>query len=196
MVGERWALLIIRDLLVGPRRFTDLRRGLPRIPTNVLADRLKELEEDGVVHRRVLPRPDGSIVYELTPFGADLEPVVMALGRWGARTLGDPRPDEILTLDSLIIALRSTFQAAAAANIQARFELRVGDIVLHACIDRGQLEVGAGPLTAPDLIIETGPAIKSLMARELSPAAAIESGGVRLSGDAQRLTEFVEAFRI
>jgi hypothetical protein len=72
----------------------------------------------------------------------------------------------------------------------------VGDIVLHACIDRGQLEVGAGPLTAPDLIIETGPAIKSLMARELSPAAAIESGGVRLSGDAQRLTEFVEAFRI
>ena len=82
LVGERWALLIVRDLLVGPRRFTDLRHGLPRIPTNVLAERLKELEEAGIVQRRVLPRPQSAVVYELTPYGANLEESVMALGRW------------------------------------------------------------------------------------------------------------------
>src|ERR671931_2934804 len=80
VVGERWALLIVRDLLVGPKRFTDLRRGLPRIPTNVLAERLRELEDAGVVRRRVLPRPAGSVVYELTDYGSELEDVVMRLG--------------------------------------------------------------------------------------------------------------------
>src|SRR5437764_13643685 len=84
LVGERWAMLIVRDLLVGPRRFTDLSRGLPRIPTNILSERLKELEDAGVVHRRVLPRPIGSVVYELTAYGADLEDAVKLLGRWGA----------------------------------------------------------------------------------------------------------------
>src|SRR5258708_27570367 len=92
LVGERWALLIVRDLLVGPRRFTDLRQGLPRIPTNVLSDRLKELEENGIVQRRVLPRPAASVVYELTPYGSQLEDAVMRLGLWGAQSLGEPRP--------------------------------------------------------------------------------------------------------
>src|SRR6516225_10062018 len=92
VVGERWAFLIVRDLLIGPRRFTDLHRGLPGIPTNVLTARLKELEEAGVVRRRVLPRPEGSVVYELTEYGRELEPTVVELGRWGAKTLGDARP--------------------------------------------------------------------------------------------------------
>src|ERR1700730_12979598 len=109
LLGERWALLVVRDLLVGPKRFTDLRCGLPRIPTNVLSDRLRELEDAGVVHRRVLPRPAGSIVYELTEYGAQLDDIVLSLGRWGAQRLGEPGPDEIITTDSMIIALRSTF---------------------------------------------------------------------------------------
>src|SRR3954467_14429661 len=96
LVGERWALLIVRDLLVGPKRYTDLRAGLPKIPTNVLATRLKELEQAGLVERRILPRPSGAIVYELTSYGAALEDVVLALGRWGARSLGELRPDEII----------------------------------------------------------------------------------------------------
>src|SRR3954451_22104697 len=85
LVGERWALLIVRDLLVGPKRYTDLRAGLPKIPTNVLATRLKELESAGLVERRVQPRRSGAIVYELTPYGLELDMVVLALGRWGAR---------------------------------------------------------------------------------------------------------------
>src|SRR5437879_13347570 len=84
LVAERWALLIVRDLLVGPRRFTDLRQGLPRIPTNVLSDRLKELEQSGIVRRRVLPRPAASIVYELTEYGSQLDDVLRPLGLWGA----------------------------------------------------------------------------------------------------------------
>src|ERR1700737_2507239 len=85
IVGERWAILVIRDLLVGPRRFTDLHRGLPGIPTHILTARLKELEEAGVVRRRVLPRPANSIVYELTEYGHELEEALQALGRWGAK---------------------------------------------------------------------------------------------------------------
>src|SRR5690242_21961389 len=95
LVGERWALLIVRDLLVGPRRFTDLKKGLPKIPTNVLTDRLKELERDGVVQRRILPRPASATVYELTPYGQQIEDAVMRLGLWGAQCLGQPQADEI-----------------------------------------------------------------------------------------------------
>src|SRR4030081_2564633 len=91
IVGERWAVLIVRDLLVGPKRFTDLLRGLPKIPTNVLAARLKELEAAGVLRRRVLPRPAGSVIYELTEFGAELEDAIVTLGRWGAQPLDAPR---------------------------------------------------------------------------------------------------------
>src|SRR5438105_14626994 len=87
LVGERWALLIVRDLLVGPKRFTDLRRGLPRIPTNVLSTRLKELEHNGIVRRRLLPRPASGVVYELTEHGRELEDIVLRLGLWGAATL-------------------------------------------------------------------------------------------------------------
>src|SRR5919108_590047 len=92
LIGERWALLIVRDLLLGPKRFTDLRRGLPRIPTNILSARLKELEASGVVQRRLLPRPQGSVVYELTDYGRELDDVVLRLDLWGARSLGHPQP--------------------------------------------------------------------------------------------------------
>ncbi|MGH3747102.1 MAG: winged helix-turn-helix transcriptional regulator, partial [Micromonosporaceae bacterium] len=97
LVGERWALLIIRDLVQGPKRYTDLRKGLARIPTNVLSTRLKTLEAGGVVRRRRLPRPAAVMVYELTAYGSELEDVIMRLGLWGARLLGEPRPGEVIT---------------------------------------------------------------------------------------------------
>jgi DNA-binding HxlR family transcriptional regulator len=196
LIGERWALLILRDLLVGPKRFTDLRRGLPRIPTNILSDRLKELEDTGVVRRRVLPRPAGSIVYELTEYGADLDEAIKHLGRWGARALGAPRPDEIVTLDSLIMALRTTFRPEAAAGVRAGYELRLGPVVLHTQVDDGQLSVGEGPLPQADLVIETGPALKALLAREIAPQEAVAASLVQLRGDPKLLETFVNVFRI
>jgi DNA-binding HxlR family transcriptional regulator len=196
IVGERWALLIVRDLLVSPKRFTDLRRGLPRIPTNILSTRLKELEQAGVVHRRVLPRPDGSIVYELTEYGGQLEDIVLPLGRWGAQRLGEPGPDDIVTVDSMIMAMRSTFHPEAARDLDASYELRMGEVIIHIRIDNGSLGVAPGALPDADLVIETGPAIKALMAAELTPADAIANGSVRLTGDPDLLARFVEVFHL
>ena len=95
MVGERWAILILRDLMVGPRRYTDLRHGLPRIPTNILAARLRELEDSGLVARRILPRPSGAVVYELTDYGRGLEParLVRPRSRLGRRSAGEGAGD-------------------------------------------------------------------------------------------------------
>lgn len=196
IVGERWALLIVRDLLVGPKRFTDLRRGLPRIPTNILSTRLKELERAGVVQRRVLPRPAGSVVYELTEYGDELEEVVLGLGRWGARSLGDPQAEEIVTVDSLIMALRTTFDAEAARGLQAGYELHLGEIVIHARVDGGLLGVEEGALPEADLVIETGPALRAVLAGEISPAEAVDNGSVRITGDPDLLTRFTEVFSI
>jgi len=196
LVGERWALLILRDLLVGPKRFTDLERGLPGIPTNVLTARLKELERAGVVHRRALPRPAGGVAYELTAYGAELEDIVKRLGRWGAKLLGNPRPGETVTPDSLVMALRSTFDPEAARGLCARYELRLGELVLHADVDNGELEAAQGAIADPDLVIEPGPSLKALMTGELRPADAIKNGDVRITGDPKLLERFVRMFHI
>jgi DNA-binding HxlR family transcriptional regulator len=196
IVGERWALLIVRDLLVGPRRFSDLRRGLPKIPTNILTDRLRELEEAGIVRRRALPRPAGGTAYELTEYGGDLEGVVLALGRWGARSLGTPRPAEIATADSLIMALRTTFQPDAARGLRASYELRVGGVVIHARVDDGALSTGAGPLPAADLVLITAAPLRPLLAGEIDPATALAEGHLQIDGDRALLDRFVTLFRI
>ena len=196
VVGERWAMLIVRDLMVGPRRFSDLHRGLKGIPTNILTARLKELEMAGIVRRRVLPRPAGSIVYELTPYGLELEDSVVQLGRWGAKMLADPREDEIITPDSLVMALRSTFRPEAARGVRAGYELRAGDVVIHARVGKGKIEVAEGPMEDADLVIEAGPGIKALMAREITPKEALERGVVRVTGDRKLLTAFAQMFTI
>jgi DNA-binding HxlR family transcriptional regulator len=196
LVGERWGLLVVRDLILGPKRFTDLRRGLPAIPTNVLAARLKDLERAGVARRRVLPRPSGAVVYELTEYGRELDDIVKRLGRWGARSLGEPRPDEIVTVDSLVLALCSTFRPEAACAVRASYEIRVGEVVVHARIGDRSLDAAGGPLAAADLVIETGSQLKALMAGELRPDEAVATGAVRIAGDPGLLATFADVFRI
>jgi DNA-binding HxlR family transcriptional regulator len=196
LVGERWALLIIRDLLVGPRRFSDLRRGLPKIPTNVLSDRLKELEENGVVQRRILPRPASATVYELTPYGQQIEDAVMRLGMWGAHSLGEPRSEEIITNDSMTIALRSTFAPEQATGKRMTFELRMGPVILTAMVDHGILQVTEGPAAEPDLVVETGPGLRRLLDHTLTPREALETGLVRVKGDPALLGTFAQVFQI
>jgi DNA-binding HxlR family transcriptional regulator len=197
MVGERWAMLIVRDLLVGPKRYTDLHQGLPGIPTNILSTRLKELEEAGVVRRRVQPRTSGGgVVYELTEYGNELEDIVIRLGRWGAKSLTMPRPDEVITVDSMVMAFRSTFCHESARGVTASYEVRLGPIILHIRIVKGKLTVAGGPLPDADLVIEAGPGIKMLMTGEMTPAEAIASGSVRLTGDPALLATFAEIFRI
>jgi len=196
LVGERWGLLIIRDLLVGPRRFTDLHRGLPKIPTNILSTRLKELEASGVIQRRILPRPERGVVYELTAYGADLEDVVLGLGLWGARTLPEPRAGEIATPDSLIMALRATFRPEPARNVAASFQLHLDDTAIYATVDHGTLETAQGIHPRPNLTIHTGPQLRALMTGELKPRDAIARHQVRLEGSTRLLNQFVEIFHI
>src|ERR671934_697643 len=112
LVGERWALLIVRELTIGPKRFTDLREGLPGIATNVLSNRLRQLERDGVVTRRQLPPPAPAQVYELSGYGRELVPIMLALGRWGASTMGPRAPEQALRPDWLAGALPGVFPPA------------------------------------------------------------------------------------
>ncbi|MBV9440322.1 MAG: transcriptional regulator [Candidatus Eremiobacteraeota bacterium] len=196
VVGERWAMLIVRDLLVGPKRFTDLLRGLSGIPSNVLAVRLKELEAAGVVGRRVLPRPERGVVYELTEYGAELEPVVLELGRWGAKNLGEPRAAETVTVESLITALRTTFRADAARGVRAVFALRVGPVALHARVDDGRVSVAPDAPPDADITIDAGPGIRAVMAGEIGPEAALDQGIAQVSGDRSLFARFVRIFRI
>ncbi len=192
LVGERWALLIIRDLLVSPKRYTDLRAGMPKIPTNVLATRLKELEQAGLVVRRVQPRPSGAIVYELTEYGADLEEVVLALGRWGARSLGELRPDEVITADILVMALRSTFRPGSR---RAKYELHFGELVIHAIVDGDNLTVDQGPLDGA-VALEAFAPIAPLLTGAIDGAEALKTKLMKTTGTAKDLDSFAAAFPI
>ncbi|GAA4771971.1 winged helix-turn-helix transcriptional regulator [Microbacterium gilvum] len=207
LIGERWALLIVRDLLVGPRRYTDLKAGLPRIPTNILSTRLKDLQAGGVVRR--VPIARCGLVYELTPYGRELEPIVVALGRWGFTRMGDPREGDVVTPDSLTIALRTAFQVGVAASMpDTAYELHVGDIVLRADVRRGELAVaqlapalppvgGRPPEGDPDVVLAAGPAIRSVISGELSPADAVEQGLAHvLQGDPALFERFARVFHI
>lgn len=204
LVGERWAMLIVRDLLVGPRRYTDLKLGLPRIPTNILSTRLKELQEGGVVRR--VPLHNCGLVYELTDYGRALEPIILALGRWGFQTMGDPEEGDVVTPDSLTMALRTAFQADAAAD--AEYELHVGDVALRASVRAGSLSVAQLAPSAPpvggrlpegeaDAVIVAGPGIRRLIAGELTPAEAVEQDVLAVvRGDVSWLDSFARSFHI
>jgi DNA-binding HxlR family transcriptional regulator/putative sterol carrier protein len=194
VVGEPWALMVVRDLIVEPKSFEDLRLGLPRIPAGVLSARLEELEHAGVIRRSA---PSGvAAVYELTEYGNELEDIVFRLSRWGAKKLGGPRRDEIVTADSMVMALRTMFRPEATRGLRLTYLLQLGAFAIHARIDDGHIEVGKGSVESPDLVMEAGPALKALMAGDMSPREAIESGGIRLTGDPGLLSWFVEIFRI
>ena len=199
LVGERWALLIVRDLLVGPRRYGELAAGLPRIPSNILAARLKELQAAGVLRRVPHSRV---IVYELTPYGRELEPVVLALGTWGFKAMGDPREEQVITADSMTMALRTAFRPQVAADLPATaYGAHLGPAELLVRVDGSTLEVtrgdrspGEGPV---DLAFAAGPGIRRLISGELAPARAIATGVVEvLRGPGELLDRFASTFHL
>lgn len=196
MVGERWTLLIVRNLLSGPQRYGDLRKGLPAIPTNILAARLKGLEEAGLASRRALPHPERAVVYELTDYGRDLEPALIALGRWGARTMDEPRPGEAVTAESVAMAFRTAFRPEAAGDAAVGYEVRMG-FTLHVQVTAGVLTVGVGPHPAPDLVVErlADQGVFTLLNGAVTPDEALAAGTVRVEGDPALLHQFVRMFR-
>ena len=203
LVGERWAMLIVRDLLVGPRRYTDLKQGLPKIPTNILSTRLKELQEGGVVRR--VPLMNCGLVYELTDYGRQLEPIVLALGRWGFAQMGEPGLDDVVTADSLTMTLRTAFRPDAAASLPpADYEVHVGDVTLRVQVDGGELRIAqlappappvGGALAVPGeartVVFAAGPGIRRIISGELTPSEAIDQEVVTVvAGDATLLERF------
>jgi DNA-binding HxlR family transcriptional regulator len=194
LVGERWALLVVRELLLGPKRFTDLRVGLPHASPNILSERLRELEQAGVLHRRKLPPPAASQVYELTQWGKELEPVVTQLGAWGARSPVPPEHREI-GASSIVLALRSLFDAEAAGDLEASYELRVGEESFRVGIARGELELGRGSAEAPSAAIETDPGtLAALLTGQLELDVALESGAAKIEGAKKEARRFLALF--
>jgi DNA-binding HxlR family transcriptional regulator len=157
LVGERWALLVVRELVFGPKRFTDLRHGLPGIATNVLSQRLRELEGAGVVAHRRLPPPAASDVYELTEYGEELVPIMLALGRWGARTMGARSTEQSLRAEWVAVALKAFYQPQAARGVSARIAFDLGDAQFTVSLHRGRLEITPGATGPTDLRIEADP---------------------------------------
>jgi DNA-binding HxlR family transcriptional regulator len=194
LIGERWALLIVRDLLVGPRRYGELAAGLPRIPSNILAARLKELQAAGVLRRAPHSRV---IVYELTPYGRELEPIVLALGAWGFKAMGDPRTEQIITPDSMTMALRTAFQPQAALTLPATaYDARFGAAGLFIRVAGSTLDVARGDGPA-DLTFAAGPSIRRVISGELAPDRAIATGAVQvLHGRGELLDRFASTFHL
>ena len=181
-VGERWALLVVRELLLGPKRFSDLREGLGRIGPDMLAVRLRDLERAGLVARRGLPAPAARTVYELTDHGRELEPVLHALGRWGSGLgLGDDPPP--LSPDAAVVAMQTMFEAgprsvdgAVAMRLDGHeFELRAG---------AERLLARTGPSEAPRAVIETDSrTLAAVLWHGLDADAAIADGRLAIAGD-------------
>lgn len=193
-IGERWALMVVRELLLGPKRFTDLREGLPHMSADVLAQRLRELEENGIVERRILPPPAASKVYELTEWGRELESVLIALGRWGARAPLTPECAE-MSLDSHIVSLQTLFDPALAGDFSPLVELRLGEHVFHVQPLDGRLDAGRGPAAAPDVVIATDPCtLLALTHRQVELADAIAAGDATVTGDKRAARRFLRLF--
>jgi DNA-binding HxlR family transcriptional regulator len=155
LVGERWALLVVRELALGPKRFTDLRRGLPGIATNVLSLRLRQLERDGVIARRQLPPPAPAQVYELTEHGRELVPIILDLGRWGASTMGRRSPEQAIRAEWLALALKAFFDPEAADGLSATIGLDLDGARFTIRLDGSRLEVTPGQDGAVDLAVAT-----------------------------------------
>ncbi|HEU5103502.1 MAG TPA: winged helix-turn-helix transcriptional regulator [Roseiflexaceae bacterium] len=193
IVGERWTLLIVRELIAGPRRFKDLIEGLPGISTNLLSERLKHLEQQGLIHRRTLPPPAGSTVYELTSVGQALEQTLLELGRWGSQFVPPSAEGAtVLQVGSYALTLKTFFRPERARGLHETYALHVDDQVLEVRIADGTIQVQQGQTRDADAIFSTDmPSYLALLSGELRPDEAIAAGSIRVVGDPGALRRFL-----
>ncbi len=183
LVGERWALLVVRELLLGPKRYGQLRTDLPGISTNVLAQRLAELEASNIVRKQRLPAPAAAEAYGLTDWGLELEPAVRALGRWAVRSPAHDRTAH-LSPTSFVLSLRTNFDAGLAQDVHARYELHLGDEVFRVLIAEGTLSAERGHQSQPDAVITARPSALAGVVYGGRPLPdAIAAGDVQVEGD-------------
>lgn len=197
LVGDRWALLVVRDLALGPKRFTDLREGLPGIGTNILTDRLKGLERADLVRRRSMPPPAASAVYELTEYGRELEETLVALAKWGGRSLGRSRPGQALSVESVMLALRAVFAHAAKAGIHETYEVRFEDSSLIGAfgvlIAGDAVEVLREAPAGPSVFVQTDlETLYNIAGGRTSMREAVDHGALRFDGDPEVATRLID----
>jgi DNA-binding HxlR family transcriptional regulator len=194
LVGERWALLVMRELMLGPKRFSDLRASLPGISANVLTQRLEGLEAAGVLGRKKLPPPASTQVYELTEWGYESEPIFQALGRWAARS---PSHDPTLPFSaaSLLLSLRTMLDPLRAEGLDARIGLRLGEETFLAHLAGGRIEIARGPLDEADLVFTGTPPVLAGAIYGGQPMKALEgAGALRIEGDRALAERFISLF--
>jgi DNA-binding HxlR family transcriptional regulator len=193
LVGERWSLLVIRELINGPKRYTDLANALPGIGTNILAARLRELEHHEILQKRRLPPPAAATVYELTPYGEELREPLYALGRWGARSLGPPDKNDNLAPGWLVNAVRATCTRGCVPD--KVFELRVEEDTVTARFEGDELIVEPGSSPDADIVIDTDPAtLFCLASGQVSTDEAIKTKTVKVTGDRTDAERFLSTF--
>lgn len=193
LVGERWALLVVRELVLGPKRFTGLHAGLPGVSPNVLAQRLRELEAAGVLRRRTLGPPAGARVYELTKWGQELEPLLVGLGRWGGRT-PEPTADPYRSADSLMLWLCSRYAPAAdVPRLAVVLAVRIGDDRFTVTVGEGALTVGRGVPERPDATL-TGDLVTltDVLQGRRPIIAAAQRGELAAGGDVAAVDRLVD----
>ena len=188
LIGERWALLVLRELMLGPRRFSALRADLPGVSANVLAQRLVELEQRGLVRKLQLPPPASVQVYEATPWGLEAEPIVQALGRWAARS---PRHDPTLPISgvSILLSFRTMLSEKRARGIDARIGFRFGNDDYVARLRKGKIKVVRGPTDDCDVIFIAAP---SVLAAVVYGGAPLDS--IAVEGDIPLARRFTTLF--
>ena len=192
-VGERWALLVVRELLLGPRRFTDLRAGLPAASPNVLSQRLRELEDSGILQRRALGPPGAATVYELTPWGRDLEPVILALARWGSRATPIPRGD--LSPSALVIALQTTFDPDPA-DLRGRIALVLDGEPFCVDLSRKKLAAVRGPCERPGAAITADSrSLRAVTFGGQDLHRVRREGSLQIEGDESLAARFLASFK-
>ena len=196
LFGERWALLVIRELMLGPKRFTDLRMSLPGISPNVLSQRLEELEQNAITVRRKLPPPASVWVYDLTDWGRELEPAFQVIGRWAARS-PSMREGLPMSINALILSMRTMFSPQAARDFEARLQFDLDGSYFQAVIAKQRMEVVPGNLADADAdaTIECNPnALASVIYEGRKLSQAIESGDLIIKGDKGAVKRFITLF--
>jgi DNA-binding HxlR family transcriptional regulator len=197
VVGERWALLVVRELLLGPKRFSDLREGLPKIGPDMLSQRLRELEHAGVVARGQLPPPISAKVYELTARGRELEPVLLALGRWGSE-VAFPADASAFSPDSMVLALKTLFSPHAAAAdgvLDSTYGLTLDAQPFVLRPTAALLEVHRGEVPRPAASIAARPStLAGVLWHGASLEDGLQAGSIRIEGDRASAEHLFELF--
>jgi len=194
VLGERWTLLVVRDLLMGPRRYTDLREALPGIATDLLTARLRTLEEAGYVQRRKLPRPAPVTVYELTPSGRRIGLVVLELARLGLEHLGQPGADDDIDTDALVLSLRASYRPASGTD-PASYQLEVEGEPFSVTVGDGSAQTARGQAEEPRCTIRAGArALAQLLSGATEADQAIAGGELQLTGPRSELDRFIDTF--